>query len=370
MSFAIGIGANLRKSPYHEATVAAGVRSFSVYNHMLLPAHYGDPDAEYRRLTEGVAQWDVGAQRQVEIAGPDAARLVRYLTPRDLGDLKPGQGRYVPICAHDGLLINDPVLLPLDPDRFWLSVADSDIWLWALAIAAERGFDVTVREPDVSPLAIQGPLAADVAEALFGPWVREIAPFAFREAGVGDIPVILARSGWSKQGGFELYLTDGAQGGALWDRVAEAGRPFGIGPGAPNDVERIESGLLSWGADGRWQVIPCDPFEAGLGKYVDLDREDDFVGKAALAGIAARGPRRKRMGFRLDGPPAPAWEDPRPVRDASGEVVGVVSDAVRSTRAGGTIGVGLLAVDADDDGLSVDTPDGPRPVRVTDLPFV
>ncbi len=369
MTFDIAIGANIRKSPYFDATLRAGVRSFSVYNHMYIPGHFGDPDAEYRRLTEGVAMWDVAAQRQVELAGPDAERLAQYLTPRNLAGTRVGQGRYVPICDHDGMLINDPVLLKLADDRFWLSVADSDIHLWAQAIARERGWDVRVFEPDVSPLAVQGPRAAAVVAALFGDWVTELRYFWFRETLLGDIPLVLARSGWSKQGGYELYLTDGARGGDLWDRVAEAGAPFGIGPGAPNDSERVESGLVSYGSDMRRQVIPADPFEMGLGGLVDLAGGHDFVGRAALAERAARPPARRRTGLWIDGTPEAAGH-PVPLLQAGLEV-GVMSEMVFSPRLGCSIGIGLVQAGLGDDakGLSVALPQGPVGARLAPLPF-
>jgi aminomethyltransferase len=174
MAFSLGIGSNIRKSPYFDATVADGVQSFSVYNHMYLPAHFGDPQGEYERLLNGVAMWDVGAQRQVELLGPDAAQLAQYICARDISDTAVGQGRYVPICNHDGILINDPVLLKLSAEQFWLSIADSDIELWASAIAAERGLEVRVSEPDVSPLAVQGPKAAALIAQLFGDWIHEL----------------------------------------------------------------------------------------------------------------------------------------------------------------------------------------------------
>jgi aminomethyltransferase len=369
MTIEIAIGANLRKSPFFEATMRAGARNFSVYNHMLIPGHFGDPDGEYQRLMTGVAMWDVAAQRQVEVTGPDAARLVQYLTPRNLSGTRIGQGRYVPICDHDGYLINDPVLLKLAEDRFWLSVADSDIHLWAQAIARERGWQAVVGEPDVSPLAIQGPKAEPVAVALFGDWVRELRYFGFKETTLDGIPLVLARSGWSKQGGYELYLTDGSRGGELWDRVALAGAPFGIGPGAPNDIERVESGLISYGSDMRRQVIPADPFEMGLGGLVDLAREDDFVGRVALHRIAARGAARRRVGFWVDGTPASPGH-PVPV-NLQGEVAGILSEMVFSPRLGRTIGVGLLRADLDDDteGLGAALPGGAAGLRPTPLPF-
>jgi aminomethyltransferase len=369
MTFEIAIGANLRKSPYYESTLRAGVKSFSVYNHMLIPAHFGDPEAEYHRLMTGVAMWDVAAQRQVQLSGPDAARLAQYITPRNLTGTRVGQGRYVPICDHDGWMINDPVLLKLGDDRFWLSVADSDLHLWCAAIAQERGWQVQVSEPDVSPLAIQGPLAADVTAALFGDWVRELRYFGFRETTLQDIPLVLARSGWSKQGGFELYLTDASRGDELWDRVAAAGAPFGIGPGAPNDIERVESGLISYGSDMRWQGVPADPFEMGMAALVDLGREDEFIGRAALLAIAARGPARRRTGFWVDGTPVAPGHPVPVMRD--GAAVGVLTELVHSPRLGRSIGVGLIGADLDDatPGLCAALPDGMVPLTPTPLPF-
>lgn len=364
----IGIGANIRKSPYFEATMRAGVRCFSVYNHMLIPAHFGDPDGEYRRLIDGVVMWDVAAQRQVEISGPDAARLVQYLTPRNLAGTRVGQGRYVPICDHDGLMINDPVLLKLAEDRFWLSVADSDIHLWSAAIGRERGWDVRVTEPDVSPLAVQGPKAVEVVAGLFGDWIRDLRHFAFRETELDGIPLVLARSGWSKQGGYELYLTDSRHGGALWDRVAAADAPFGIGPGAPNDVERVESGLVSYGSDMRLQVVPANPFEMGLGALVDLAGGHDFVGRAALTALAARPPARLRTGFLVAGNPPPPGHPVAVMQD--GAQVGIMTEMVFSPRLGRTIGIGLIRADLlTAPGLTAALPGGAVAISPTPLPF-
>lgn len=370
MSFNIGIGSNIRKSPYFDATVAAGVACFSVYNHMYIPAHFGDPDAEYRRLTEGVAIWDVAAQRQVEISGPDAPALVRYLSTRDIAATAVGQGRYLPLCDHDGFLINDPVMLKLAEDRYWLSIADSDIELWAKAIANERGMSVRVFEADVSPLAVQGPKAEDLVADLFGDWIREIRYFWFRQTEIDGIPLLLARSGWSKQGGFELYLTDAAQGGRLWDIVCDAGRRYDIGPGAPNDLERIESGLLSYGADARRQTWPATPFDLGLGKLVDLDRDDDFVGKAALREIARGGRHRERVGFFIDGDALPGSEQPLVV-ERDGAAVGVVCEICYSARRGSNLGIGQIDADAASakSGLSVTVNGESRAVAVSALPF-
>ena len=368
----IAFGARVRKSPFFERTIAAGASHFTVYNHMYMPVSYGDPLAEYRRLVEGVAMWDVAVERQVEISGKDAERLARFLTTRDLKSLAPGQGRYVPICNQAGALINDPVLLPLEDGRFWFSIADSDMKLWAQGIALAGGYDVTIVEPDVSPLAIQGPKAVEVVDAMFGGWVRELTYFGFRETELEGIPLIVAKSGWSKQGGYELYLRDGSMGGRLWDLVAEAGAGHDIGPGAPNYIERLESGLVSVGAD---TDETADPFEMGLGKFVHLDREDDFAGKVALRDIAQRGPARRFMGMHIDGPPLAAGSQHRWPLSLDGDPAGFISAAAFSPRArageGGNVGVGLVRTDCARAGqtLQCASEDGLRAVTVTELPI-
>ena len=366
--FAIAPTPRVRPSPYFEATVAAGAESFTVYNHMLMPTGYGDREAEYRRLIEGVAQWDVAVERQVEVTGPDAARLLQRLVPRDLAGLEPGRGLYVPLCDHEGRLLNDPVLLKLAEDRWWLSIADSDVLLWARAVAAERGLDVAVAEPDVSPMAVQGPRAEEVVAALCGEWVRGLRRFRFREAEVEGVPLVVARSGWSGQGGFELYLRDGAMGGRLWDLVARAGAPHGIGPGYPDPCERVESGLLSWGTD---TDRATNPFEVGLARYVDLDMPHEAIGLPALRRIHAEGPRRHRLGLLLDGE---GPSDPLPRRLAlrrDGRPVGEMSARVRSPRLGRTIGLALVSRECrPGDAVEVAGPDGGTRSVLHALPFL
>ena len=371
MTFQIGIGPNIRKSVYFDAVIADGASSFSVYNHMLIPATFGNPQAEYDSLMTGVAMWDVAAQRQVEISGPDAAPLIQYLTTRDVSKTKIGQGRYVPICNHEGMLINDPVLLKLASDRYWLSIADSDIELWASAIAAERGWNVRVFEPDVSPLAIQGPKAESLVADLFGTRVKEFKYFGFEQTELQGIPLVLARSGWSKQGGFELYLQDGSRGVELWNIVKAAGAAYGIRPGAPNDIERLESGLVSYGADGRLQTNPCNPFEISLGKLVDFDKSDDFVGRKALLKIKKEGVKRRRVGYVISGDPIQACQHSLEVRDALGQIVGILSDFVYSPRFSRNIGVGMIAAEVPDDAsdLVILLDGAPRQITIKEQPF-
>ncbi|MGQ0564109.1 MAG: glycine cleavage T C-terminal barrel domain-containing protein [Gemmobacter sp.] len=365
---ALSPSARLRPSPFHDAIARAGVASFTLYNRMLLPTGFGDPEGEYHRLIHGVSQWDVAAERQVELRGPDAARLAQILAPRDLSKQVAGQGKYVPLCNHDGVLINDPICLKLADDLYWLSIADSDIWFWARAVAAERGLDVQISEPDVSPMALQGPKAEDVVAHVCGDWVRGLKYFWFREAEIAGIPVLVARSGWSKQGGFEIYLRDGTKGTALWDIFAEAGRPWDIGPGNPNWCERIESGLISYGGD---TDADTNPFEVRMGKYVDLGVPDDTIGIAALRRIKAKGPRRQSLGVVLDGGaplgPALGWN----VITRDGVAVGHMTNGVFSRRLQTNIGFALVdAGCAIGDAVVVGLADGPRPGRLTDMPFL
>ena len=366
--FGITPSARLRPSPFYEATVAEGVAAFTTYNNMLMPTSYGHPEEEYWRLINGVSQWDVAVERQVQLEGPDAERLAQILSPRDLSRCQVGQGKYVALCNHDGVLINDPILLKLDDNRYWLSIADSNIWFWARAIAAERGLRVRVTEPDVSPLAVQGPKAEDVVASIFGDWVRGLKYFWFRQTEIDGIPVAVARSGWSKQGGFEIYLMDGAKGTQLWNIVREAGRPWGIGPGNPNLCERIESGLISYGGDTDGAT---NPFEVRMEKYVDLDVPDDVVGIQALRRIKQQGASRQQLGLVLEGdqPSGAGFHWHRISR--GGEPVGDLTNCVWSYRLKRNIGFALVSARCSvGDRVSVQTDRQTLEGVLTALPFI
>ena len=365
---AIGFGSRVRVSPFHESTIAAGASSFTIYNHMYMPIGFGDPAAEYERLTQAVALWDVAAERQVEIVGPDALKLANLVSARDLTGMAIGRARYAPMCDHQGRLINDPVALRVDENRYWLSLADSDILLWVKAVGAERGFDAQVSEPDASPLAIQGPKALDLARDLFGAdRVDSLGFFHHHATDLNGIPLVICRSGWSKQGGVELFLTDGAQGNQLWDLVMQAGEQYGIGPGTPNQQERIESGLLSFGSDHRPDT---DPVEAGLAGFTSLDGDHDFIGRAALEQRMERPVRNNIVNVRLHGDAVPC-EYPWPATIA-GESIGELRNAVWSTKLNDWIGLAQLASPNDAPGteFQVTLPDGStRQATVHHQPF-
>lgn len=368
MAFQISIGPRVRKSPFYDATVKAGVAGFTIYNHMYMPVSYGDPAAEYDRLINGVSMWDVSAERQVELKGPDAFKLAQYLTPRNLSAFVVGQGKYVPICNHQGHVLNDPICLKLAEDRYWLSIADSDILLWAQAVAGEKKFNVEVTEPDASPLAIQGPKAEQLVVDLFGGWAAKLKYFWFKKAKIDGIPVVVARSGWSKQGGFEIYLLDGTKGTALWDLVAKAGKKYGIGPGSPNYIERVESALLSFGADN---AVDSTPEEIGLGRYVDLEQRSAFIGKAALKKAAEEGPKRKMVGLIIAGRALKSNEHPWRVFKGKRQVgmMGVVAHSPRLKKNVALAQISTTVKDNAND-LTVETPTGMRKAVIVETPFI
>ena len=361
----------IRASAFYDSTVAAGLTDISVYNKMAMPTSYGDLKAEYDRLINGVAIWDVAVQRQLEIYGPDAGVCAQYFTSRDISKQAVGQGKYVAMCDHDGYILNDPVLLKVAEDRFWFSLADHDMLLWCKGIAAEKGWDVELSEPDVSPLAVQGPKAEDLIADLFGEHVRGMKYFWSVATDLDGIPLHLVRAGWSKQGGFELWLTDGSRGNELWDKVMAAGEKYDIGPGAPNHVERVESGLLSWGGD---HTPKSNPLEVGMARYVDVDTDVDYIGKAALqAMVAAGGPERLFVGYNINIDLKEAWPliERTPVTH-DGKQVGVLSAVVHSHRLDRTIGLGQVDRALFEAGATVEvqTPDGTAPATMQELPFI
>ena len=369
MQFKISQSPRVRRSPYFDSVVEDGVVSFTPYNKMLLPTGYGDPRAEYERLINGVAMWDVAAQRQIQISGPDASKLAQVLTPRKLDKLTPGVGWYTAICNHGGTIINDPILLKHAEDKFWFSISDSDILLWSRAIACERGFDVTICEPDVSPLAIQGPYAEDVVATLLGDDIRSIRHFRFEYRELDTIPLVVARSGWSKQGGFELYLMDGSKANKLWQLVKQAGQAFAIGPGCPNPTERIESGLLSCGGDTDDET---NPFEVRLGRYIHLDVADDVIGVQALREIHANGVKRHQLGIFINSEKPLGYTNQYSQIIADNKVIGKITAKSWSPRLKKNIGLCLLSVEAQPgDIVIVKQHNGPQlSGQLTGLPFL
>lgn len=369
MADGLNFSRRLRRTPYTSSAEQAGVTGFSVVNHMLLPKSYErSVEEDYWHLREHVQIWDVACQRQVEISGPDAAHLVQWMTPRDISNAKVGDCLYLPITDENGGLINDPVLLKLADDRFWLSVADSDVVLFAKGLALGRGLDVRVTEPDVSPLAVQGPKAEKLLAGLFGDHVSKIGFFKFDWVDFEGTKQLIAKSGYSRQGGFEIYLEGGHLGRALWDAIWNAGQGFHIAPGCPNLIERIEGGLLSYGNEMTRDITPL---EIGLGKYCSLDGSIDYLGREVLQRMAQEGVPRQIRGVLFDGEPCPTCAEPWPVFVGSTQV-GQMTSAIWSPRLKQNIGLCLIEREFWSAGQKVDVrpPDGTtRPGEVSELPF-
>ena len=362
-------GARLRRSPYFETTRRYGCRAYTVYNHMLLPTCYDDLEAEYEKLLRDVTVWDVSVERQVEITGPDAFTFTNMLTPRDLNKCSVGQGKYVILTAEDGGIVNDPVLLRLGDNHFWLALADSDVLLWAKGVALNSGLDVEICEPDVSPMQVQGPKSKQVASKLFGEKVLDLRYYYFLETELDGIPVVVTRTGWSGEVGYEIYLRDGSRGVELWERVMDAGREFGIAPTGPSDIRRIEAAMLNYGID---MTLDTNPFEVGLGWQVELDQRASFIGRGALERIKAEGPTRFLAGVEIEGDPLDLNMTRWPVH-VNGSEFGFITSAVYSPRLEKNIGYAMLPVEHAALGtrLTVRVPElGERGATVVPRPFV
>jgi len=362
------ISFRIRKSPYFEATERYGCRAYTTYNNMYLPLVYQDLVSDYWHIKKEVTIWDVGCQRQVEITGPDAFEFLQHLTPRNLTDFKVGQCKYAVLTTKDGGILNDPVVSRLGENHFWLSIADRDVWSWAKGLAVGMQMRVSIGEPDVSPLAVQGPKSFDVIADLFGDWVRKLRYFWFQETELDGIPLVLARSGWSKQGGYELYLRDESYGDQLWEMVMEAGRPYNIKPSTPSSIERVESGLLNYWED---MTEDTNPYEVGLGKFVDLEQEIDFIGKEALKKIDAAGIKRKLVGLEIHSEPLSQQAQPWSV-EYDGQPVGAITSAVYSPDLEKNIAFAMVAVECAKNGteMVIDINKEKTEAVVTPIPFI
>ena len=361
-------GTQIRKSPYFEATLRWGAQGFSVYNHMYIPRDFGDPVQNFWNLVNDAILCDVAVERQVEITGPDAAQFVQLLTSRDLSNMAVGQCKYVLITNSAGGILNDPVLLRLAENHFWLSLADSDILLWAQGVSVNSGLDVTIREPDVSPLQLQGPKSGQIMSALFGADILGLRYYWLIETELAGIPLVVSRTGWSSELGYEIYLRDGARGDELWELIMAAGAKFGLKPGHTSTIRRIEGAMLSYHADAD---IDTNPYELGLGRLVNLDTPADFIGKAALRKISDSGVSRKQVGLYLEGDPLPGpntsfWSIKR-----DDQVIGKVTSAVYSPRLQKNIALAMVAIDHSELGTSLEvlSDTGTMRATVTAKPF-
>ena len=364
----IAIGPRVRKSPFFDATRRYGAKAFTIYNHMFMPTVYTDSITEYWSLVNDVTVWDVACQRQIEISGQDASRFVQTLTPRDMSNCRVGQCQYLVFTDADGGIINDAVLLRIEEDRFWLSPGDGDVLLWAKGVAVNSGMDVKVVEPDVSPLQLQGPKSPHVARELFGKSILDLKYYWLTETELDGIPLVISRTGWSGELGYELYLRDSKFGDQLWERIMEAGKPYGIAPAAPSTIRSVEGGLLSYISD---MSLADNPFILGIDWLVDFDYPDDFVGRKALEKIKSDGPGRLLAGVELHGDPLDANNTEFWPVSAGERTIGHITRCVYSPRLKKNIGFANVPVEHADIGteLSVSTPLGVKKATVCDAPW-
>lgn len=366
----------LRKSPFFHASRQHGVAMYSVYNHTYHPRHYGDPVEEYWALVNGVTLWDVGVERQIEITGPDAFEFTNMLVPRDLSKCAVGQCKYVFLTAEDGGIINDPVLLRLGENHFWLSLADSDVLLWARGLALNSGLDVTICEADVGPVQVQGPLAGALMSEVFGADVLDVGYYWLREYELDGMQVVVSRTGYTAELGFEIYVRNASRDGEqLWNKIWEAGRPFDLKVIGPCHIRRIEAGILSYGCD---ITLDTNPFEVGMGYdwMVDVDQEPDFIGKEALRRVKQEGVSRRMVGLEIGGDRLGTFNDGSMIEAFTvldGEMpVGEVTSACFSPRLERNIGLAMVPVSLSEIGTDVQvaTPAGIVSATVVPKPFV
>lgn len=348
----------VRRTPFSPGVEAAGVKAYTVYNRMLLPTVFESVEADCRHLKDHVQVWDVACERQIELRGPDAAKLMQMLTPRDLRGMLPGQCYYVPIVDETGGMLNDPVAVKLAEDRWWISIADSDLLLWVKGIANGYRLDVLVDEPDVSPLAVQGPKADALMARVFGEEVRKVRFFRFGWFEFRGRSLAVARSGYSKQGGYEIYVEGGDIGMPLWDALFAAGGDLDVRAGCPNLIERIESGLLSYGSD---MTRENTPHECGLGRFCNTETAIGCIGRDALLRVVRDGPIRQIRAIAIDGGAVPPCDRLWPLT-AGGVPVGRVTSAAWSPDFATNVAIGMVRMTHWSPGteLTVETPDGAR----------
>ena len=363
-----GFGTQIRKSPYFDATVRWGAKDFSVYNHMYIPRDFGSPEENFWNLINDAILCDVAVERQVEITGPDAFKFIQLLTPRDLTKLSVGQCKYVLITNHEGGILNDPVLLRLAENHFWLSLGDSDILLWAQGVAINSGLDVQISEPDVSPLQLQGPNSGKIMQTLFGDDINDLKYYWLREYNLDGIPLIVSRTGWSSELGYEIYLRDGTKGDDLWEKIMEAGKKYNLKPGHTSSIRRIEGAMLSYHADAD---IYTNPFEVGLDRLVSFDTDINYIGKDALRKIKEEGIKRKQVGIIIEceplkGPNTTFWKI---LKD--NKQIGKVTSAVYSPRLKKNIALAMINIEYSEIGTELDVKIGDKNFKstVVEKPF-
>ena len=363
-----GFGTQIRKSPFFDATVKWGAKDFSVYNHMYIPRDFGDPEQNFWNLINEAILCDVAVERQVQIKGPDASKFVQMMTPRNLSSMQVGQCKYVILTNQHGGVLNDPILLRVEEDVYWFSLADSDILFWAHGLAANSDYDVEISEPDVSPLQLQGPKSRDIMVKIFGDEILDLKYYWFKKFIHNGVELIISRTGWSSELGYEIFLTDSVHGDDLYNTIMDIGHPMGLKPGHTSTIRRIEGGMLSYHAD---MTINTNPLELGMDKFINLDQDFDFIGKEALINISNSGLSRKQVGIIIDceplaGPNTTFWKITK-----NNKVIGKVTSAIYSPRLEKNIALAMMSIEYSeiDTRLKIETPFGIKEAIIVNKPF-
>ena len=365
----IAIGPRVKKSPLFDATIRWGAEEFTIYNHTYLATSYGDNVRDYWSLVTDVTLWDVTCQRQIRITGPDAYKLIEFLTPRDMSGCEVGMGQYILLTDEQGGIVNDAVMLRIKENEYWISPGDGDVIWWIKGVVVNSGFDVEVVDPNYSPLQLQGPKAPHVAYDLFGDWALDLKYYRLREAELDGIPVVVSRTGWSGEYCYEIYLleNDVEKGNQLWEHIMAVGKKHKIAPICPSMIRSIEGGLLSYCSD---ITNDDNPWTIGMGRFVHFDRAGDFVGSAALRKIADEGNKRLLVGVEIDGDPIPGNDKFWPLM-SDGEEVGRITRCAYSPRLEYNIGWANVPVEMSEIGttFTLVTPDGERAATVCEAPW-
>ena len=360
----------VRKSPFFEETIKSGATNFTTYNHMTMPVGYTTPEQEYHSLINDVTLWDVAAERQVEVVGEDAAKFVQYMTPRNLSTFKDGFCRYAFMTDENGGIINDPLILKFNDNKFWLSIADSDAILWCKGVALSGKFNVKISEPEACPLSLQGPRSKELVRKVTNddPIIMGLKYYQFIETNLFGIDIIIARSGWSNQFGYEIYITREIDAPTLWNSLMDAGKEFRIVPSCPNQIDRIEAGMISHQGD---TSLEENPLELNLPKFYDLDQEADFVGKEALLKIREEGIKKQFTGFKISGKKIGYNMARIPLFNKNGEQQGFVTSTIYSPNFGCNIALGYIDINLtnSEDVFNINHDGEEREVEVVPLPF-
>mgnify|MGYP001390995385 FL=1 len=363
-----GFGTQIRKSPFFDSTVRWGAKGFSTYNHMYIPRDFGDPEENFWNLINDAILCDVAVERQVQIKGPDAGKFVQMMVSRDLSEMSIGQCKYVILTNQHGGILNDPVLLKIDEDCFWFSLADSDVLFWAQGLAVNSNLDVDISEPDVSPLQLQGPKSREIMIELFGDDISDLKYYWFRPFDLDDIKLIISRTGWSSELGYEIFLLNSKDGNRLYEKIMKIGVNLGLKPGHTSTIRRIEGAMLSYHAD---MDINTNPYELGLDKFIEIDKDFDFVGKNALKEIRKHGVYRKQIGLEIkaepmSGPNTRFWDI-----KVDNQTVGQVTSAVYSPRLKKNIALAMILKEHSIIGNDVEVISGDEimPAKVVEKPF-